>query len=54
MEYGKPFGVGTSGGVAILGTQLGYGWVVLGASAVTVVGIIAIRIFFRYNTFLGQ
>lgn len=48
-EYGKPFGVATSGGVVLLGTHVGYGWVLLAGLGVVTVGIMAIRTYFRRN-----
>lgn len=53
MEYGKPFGVGATGGVAVLGVSVGYGWLILAAAAATVIGIVAIRYFFRRNKSLN-
>jgi hypothetical protein len=49
MDYGKPFGIGLTGGATILGVSVGYGWLILGAVTVTVLVIIAIRTFFRRN-----
>jgi len=49
MQYGKAFGVGTSGGVALFGISIGYGWIVLGALIITIALIFAIRYFFRRN-----
>ncbi len=53
MEYGKAFGVGTTGGVALFGASVGFGWFVLGGIIGTVVTIVAIRYFFRRNRSLG-
>jgi len=54
MQYGKPFGVGATGGVVVLGMSIGYGWVVLGALVITTGLIIAIRYFFRKNKPLNK
>lgn len=54
MEYGKPFGVGATGGVAVLGFSVGYGWLIVAALAVTIIGIVAIRYFFRRNKSLNR
>jgi len=48
-EYGKPFGVATSGGVVLLSWHIGYGWVLLAGLALVTAGIAAIRIYFRRN-----
>ena len=47
MDYGKPFGVGVAGGATVLGVSVGYGWLILAAVAATIIGIVAIRYFFR-------
>ncbi len=49
MDYGKPFGIGLTGGATILGVSVGYGWLILGAVAVTIALIVAIRVLFRRN-----
>lgn len=54
MEYGKPFGIGASGGLVIFGVSVGYGWVVTGAIAGTAITIFAIRYFFRPHKPLGK
>lgn len=53
MEYGKAFGVSTTGGVALFGASIGYGWIVLGAIGAPLALILAIRYFFRRNRSLG-
>lgn len=53
MEYGKPFGVVSGGGVALLGTKIGYGWFVLGALTLTTIAVLSIRLFFRRNKSIG-
>lgn len=53
MEYGKAFGVGTTGGVALFGLSIGYGWIVAGAIVATIGLIVGIRYFFRRNRSLG-
>jgi hypothetical protein len=47
MEYGKPLGIASGGGVALLGIKIGYGWFVLGSLTFTVATILLIRLFFR-------
>ena len=54
MDYGKPFGVGVAGGTTVFGISMGYGWLILAAVAVTVVGIVVIRYFFRRHKNLGS
>jgi len=53
MEYGKPFGVGASGSVVILGFGIGYGWIILASLVVTIAVIAAIRYWFRHKKPLG-
>ena len=53
MEYGKAFGVGTSGGVALFGLSIGYGWIVVAAIAAAILLILGIRYLFRRNRSLG-
>ncbi|MBL8122288.1 hypothetical protein JNM87_06095 [Candidatus Saccharibacteria bacterium] len=47
MEYGKPFGVATAGGVAFFGHMIGYGWIISVSLIITIIGISGIRLFFR-------
>lgn len=47
MEYGKAFGVGTTGTLVVTGTNLGFGWFILGGFIVTIVLIVWIRTSFR-------
>lgn len=54
MDYGKPFGVGVAGGTTVFGISMGYGWLILAAVAVTVIGIVVIRYFFRRHKNLGS
>ena len=53
MEYGKPFGVGASGGVVVLGFSIGYGWIIFAGLVTTIVVIAAIRHWFRHKKPLG-
>lgn len=54
MEYGKAFGVGTSGTLVVTGTSLGFGWFILGGFIVTMFIIVGIRMSFRKGKRLGQ
>lgn len=54
MGYGKPFGVSAAGGVTLVGLNIGYGWIVFGALALTIGGMVAIRYFFRRKKSIGE
>ncbi len=54
MEYGKAFGVASTGAVAVLGVHVGYGWLVFGGVGLTGIIVATIRIFFRHHKSLGD
>lgn len=54
MEYGKPFGIASTGTTTLVGFTLGYGWIVVGALSLTSLSVLAIRLYFRKNKMLGQ
>ncbi|HMT18806.1 MAG TPA: hypothetical protein PKD20_02565 [Candidatus Saccharibacteria bacterium] len=54
MEYGKAFGVGSTGTLVVTGTSLGFGWFILGGFIVTMVLIVGIKTSFRKGKRLGD